>query len=219
MKGLPRQDKRAPAWFLLGVASFLMLPAAARSADLDRAAQLYKLCSACHGERGEGNPDLQAPRIAGLPAWYVRAQLEKFQSGLRGYDPRDTAGLQMRPMARALTRDEDIEAMAAYVAGLDGPPAAPRVEGDAKRGQTLYAPCTACHGPDGAGNEALKAPPLAGQADWYVVEQLRKYREGIRGTQPQDALGMQMRAMSMTLSDEQAMRDVAAYIRSLGPKQ
>jgi cytochrome c553 len=79
----------------------------------------------------------------------------------------------------------------------------------------LYATCAACHGADGRGNEALKAPPLVGQNDWYIVAQLKKFKEGIRGADPQDASGQQMRAMVNVLPDETAVRNVAAYIRTL----
>jgi hypothetical protein len=36
----------------------------------------------------------------------------------------------------------------------------------------------------------------------------------VRGTHPKDIEGMQMRPMSMVLADEQAMKDVAAFINS-----
>lgn len=87
--------------------------------------------------------------------------------------------------------------------------------GDAAKGKTLYQVCMACHGFNGEGNPVTKSPPLAGQEDWYIVSQLKKFKEGIRGTNPKDIEGMQMRPMSMTLPDEQAMKDVAAYISSL----
>jgi hypothetical protein len=37
----------------------------------------------------------------------------------------------------------------------------------------------------------------------------------MRGTHPQDTTGAQMRAMSLTMEDDRAMRDVVAYIRTL----
>jgi len=55
--------------------------------------------------------------------------------------------------------------------------------------------------------------------DWYMLSQLKKFKEGIRGTNPQDIGGMQMRPMSMTLVDEQAMKDVIAHIRAVSPKE
>lgn len=88
--------------------------------------------------------------------------------------------------------------------------------GDAERGKALYATCGACHGANAEGMEALNAPRLAGQEEWYVIRQLKNFKEGIRGTNPKDTFGMQMAPMAMTLPNEQAMEDVAAYIKSLG---
>jgi cytochrome c oxidase subunit 2 len=88
--------------------------------------------------------------------------------------------------------------------------------GDAERGKTLYATCGACHGANGEGLEALNAPKLAGQEEWYVVRQLQNFKAGVRGNNPRDTYGMQMAPMAQTLVDDQAMQDVAAYIRTLG---
>ena len=73
----------------------------------------------------------------------------------------------------------------------------------------------ACHGPTGGGNEAMRAPPLAKLDDWYVLTQLKKFKAGIRGTNPADLSGATMRPMAATLPDEQAMRDVIAHIQGL----
>lgn len=89
------------------------------------------------------------------------------------------------------------------------------IEADAAAGKASYGTCLACHGPDGKGNEALKAPPIAGQHDWYLVSQLKKFRAGIRGTNPKDVTGAQMRPMSLTLADEQAVKNVVAHIGTL----
>lgn len=185
---------------------------------LERGRELYVLCSSCHGERGQGDRQRAAPVIGGLPQWYVEAQLRKFLAGERGYHPDDITGLQMRPMAQAVHRNDDLQAVAAYVASLRPPPQ-PRTQhsGDVTRGQGLYATCTACHGADGKGNEALKAPKLVGQADWYLIEQLKKFRSGQRGTAAGDAMGAQMRAMVNVLPDDNAIADVVAYISSLQP--
>lgn len=88
--------------------------------------------------------------------------------------------------------------------------------GDPARGQSYYATCGACHGASGEGMQALNAPALAGQEEWYVVRQLQNFKNGIRGTDPKDTFGMQMAPMAMTLPTEQAIEDVAAYISSLG---
>ena len=88
--------------------------------------------------------------------------------------------------------------------------------GDPERGKTLYATCGACHGVNGEGLEALNAPKLAGQEEWYVIRQLQNFKNGVRGTNPRDTYGMQMAPMAQTLVNDQAMEDVAAYITTLG---
>jgi cytochrome c oxidase subunit 2 len=86
---------------------------------------------------------------------------------------------------------------------------------DISRSEELFALCGACYGLDGKGVETLKAPGLVNEADWYSVAQLKSLRSGMRGTHQSDLTGMQMRPMSPTLLDDQALRDVAAYIRTL----
>jgi cytochrome c553 len=181
-----------------------------------RGAELYDTCQPCHGTRGEGNAVVGAPAIAGLPRWYVEAQLDKFKKGVRGAHPDDVHGALMRPMARTLNHEGDAGSVAEYVAKLPATRAAATLGGDANAGATRYnGVCVACHGPDGKGNEALSSPSLVGQADWYMLHQLQKFKSGMRGAHPEDISGSQMRAMSMTLESDQAMLDVIAFIRTL----
>jgi cytochrome c553 len=189
----------------------------AQAEDAARGAGLFATCAGCHGGDGAGNPELAAPAIAGLDRWYVEAQLVKFRSGVRGAHPDDAEGMRMRPMARFLETDADVAAVATYVAALPVVKPPPVLEGgDASRGRTLFAPCSACHGPDAAGNPQLNGPPLQHASDWYLLTQLKKFRAGMRGADPaRDPTGAQMRPMSMTLADDQAMRDVIAYIMTL----
>jgi len=88
--------------------------------------------------------------------------------------------------------------------------------GDPERGKALYATCGACHGANGQGQEALNAPAIAGQEEWYLVRQLQNFKKGIRGANPNDTFGMQMAPMAQTLPNDQAIEDVSAYINSLG---
>jgi cytochrome c oxidase subunit 2 len=207
----------APPWIPLALV--LLLGVAGRPAhaeDAARGRQVYQLCAACHGATGEGNARYAAPAIGGLDRWYVETQLTKFKQGTRGFRPEDREGLQMRPMARALVTDQDLRAVAAYVAGLTPPPPPATLRGDVARGRAAYALCGACHGERGQGNAAAGAPPLARQADWYLAAQLRKFRDGLRGTHPGDTTGAQMRPLAMALTDDQAVADVLAYIHTLG---
>jgi cytochrome c553 len=181
-----------------------------------RGQQLFDGCAPCHGTDGQGNVAIQVPGIAGLPDWYLRTTLHKFRTGARGAHPDDHEGLRMRPMSRMLRNDEDIATVSAYVSKLPTGPRSPHVEGgDATAGQASFAVCTACHGQDGMGNETMKAPPIAQLDDWYILSQLTKFKSGIRGTNPADAEGAQMRPMAMTLPDDQAVKNVVAYIQTL----
>ncbi len=87
-------------------------------------------------------------------------------------------------------------------------------EGDPAAGQTAYATCLACHGPNGEGNEALNAPRLAGQSEWYLSRQLRNFRDGLRGAHDDDAYGKQMVAFAALLDDE-STRNVMAFLDTL----
>ena len=74
--------------------------------------------------------------------------------------------------------------------------------GDAEAGKAKSAPCAACHGVDG--NSANPAwPKLAGQGAPYIVDQLSKFKEGIRRNPLMDA---QAAGLS-----EQDMHDLAAF--------
>ncbi|HLV67104.1 MAG TPA: c-type cytochrome [Polyangiaceae bacterium] len=181
-----------------------------------RGQEIYQLCSQCHGPLGQGNESLQAPAIAGQHAWYVAAQLQKFKQGIRGKHPDDAAGLRMRPMALALKSDADIAAVADYVASLPvTPPSRTLPSGSAEKGKALYTACATCHGPDGAGNAEMKAPALVRTNDWYLLSQLHKFKGRVRGASPEDAEAALMLPWAMSLTDEQAMKDVLAYVGTL----
>jgi cytochrome c553 len=63
----------------------------------------------------------------------------------------------------------------------------------------------------------MHAPRVQGQFAWYLIRQLESFRNGLRGTQPGDTLGMQMAAMARMLPDEQAVHDVVAFIVTMEP--
>lgn len=88
-------------------------------------------------------------------------------------------------------------------------------EGNAQAGQANYAICSACHGVNGEGNLALNAPKLAGQEDWYLRQQVRYYKSGVRGTHPDDVYGAQMAPMAATLVNDAVINNVIAYIGTL----
>jgi cytochrome c oxidase subunit II len=85
---------------------------------------------------------------------------------------------------------------------------------NAAAGQAQYAVCAACHGAQGEGNQALNGPKLAGQQAWYIERQLKYFKEGVRGGEG-DTNGQAMAPMANMLADDNAIRNMAAYISSL----
>lgn len=182
-----------------------------------RGQELFETCVPCHNVDGSGNAAIGAPNIAGMKEWYVEEELDKFRAGIRGTHFSDVEGMRMRPMALTLASEEDVQAVAHYVETL--PPAShpASLPGDPQAGAALFATCASCHGDAGAGNADLKAPRIAGVDDWYLATELRKFRSGVRGTNPKDAGGRLMRPMARTLANEDAIRNVVAYIGTLKP--
>ena len=173
----------------------------------------YAVCAACHGANGMGNKALNAPRIAGQEPWYLERQLKNFKAGVRGAHPKDPYGMQMRPMALTLANDQAVSDMAAFLSSMPvSKSSESTVKGDATAGKASYMICQTCHGPKGGGNKALNSPKLTGLQDWYIVRQLKNFKAGIRGTKSGDLFGMQMRPMAMTLANDEAINNVAAYI-------
>ena len=184
-------------------------------AGMERGAELFETCQPCHGADGGGDPAIAAPAIAGLPQWYIEAQLQAFQAGWRGKHHEDLPGLRMRPMAVSLNHEGDIPSVAEYVASLSAPYPASTLHGNAGAGAVQYEQvCVACHGADGRGNELLRAPPIVQLHDWYLVQELQNFKIGARGAHPADTWGTTMRANSILLSD-QTMADVIAYVQTL----
>ena len=160
-----------------------------------------------------GNKALNSPKIAGQEPWYLERQLKNFKAGIRGADPKDKYGMQMRPMALTLTDDQSIRDMAAYVSSMPVErDVVQTIKGDLEAGKTAYVMCQACHGLAGEGNKTLNSPRLAGLQDWYVARQLKNFKSGIRGTKSGDMFGMQMRPMAMSLVNDEAINNVTAYI-------
>jgi len=79
------------------------------------AARGIPACANCHGEAGQGQQvgDASYPRLAGQHRRYVTKQLTEWRAGER----KNSLGGTMNAIARQLS-DNDIDQLAAYVAGL-----------------------------------------------------------------------------------------------------
>ena len=169
-------------------------------------------CVACHGADGAGLAAAGFPRLAGLPAAYVRKQLEDFKRGSR-------VNPVMQPLANALT-DAEVEAVSEALAAMPAfvPEPIQRSEMPLGAAQKLaqqgawerqIPPCASCHGPAGTGvGDAF--PPLVGQPAAYLAAQLTAWQNGTRHNDPNDLMGH----IAKSLTPEEA-QGVAEYFASL----
>jgi cytochrome c553 len=160
--------------------------ASAPAATPERGQVVYSnYCAQCHKADGVGQESVGAPSIAGLPEWYVYEQLTKFRSGVRGAHYDDIEGLRMRPMALTLRTDDDVRAVSMHVASMAPVGTVATVHGDTAKGAAAFATCTACHGADGRGNEALGAPPADPAARLVPRPAARQVQGGRPWRQPE----------------------------------
>jgi len=212
-KVVVEEEREFQAW-LSSYPTFAQTSAQA-AGDAAAGKPLYAVCAACHGLQAEGNPALHAPKLSGQGDWYLKRQLKYFKNGARGTHDKDVFGKMMAPMAATLADDAAIDNVVAYIKTLPDNPAPRTVTKSTTYGQKIYVTCGACHGADGRGMQATNAPRLAGMSDWYLVTQLKNFKQGVRGAHPKDMYGPQMASMAAILADEQATNDLVAYINTL----
>jgi cytochrome c oxidase subunit 2 len=186
----------------------------------EEGAALYAPCAACHGNDGAGKNELSSPALAGLTEAQLLRQLRHFATGQRGAHPADTSGAQMAAMAKTLPDDTAIKAVACHVARLpqlnaDSAPPLQLSGGRAAEGAKTFGFCAGCHGADARGSVAVGAPGLVFQSDAYLLRQLQAFQQGWRGHDVNDEPGTQMVNAAEWVRDEQARRDVLAYLATL----
>ena len=172
------------------------------------------VCVGCHGADGN-SPAAPNPNLAGQHAAYIAKQLANFKPV--GDKPALRDNPIMAGMAAGLS-DEDIKNLAAYFSQQKLTPAVAKDEKLIAEGQKLWRmgdfekgipACAGCHGPAGAGLPA-QYPALAGQYAEYTEDQLKKFRAGERGNDPEKM----MRMIAAKLSDQQ-IKAVAEYAAGL----
>ena len=169
-------------------------------------------CNGCH--QPALNVATGAPELAGQHESYLQKQLLQFQNGQRGADASDSRGQQMAAMAKALSSD-DIAALARYFAQQTPQPLQTQQVDAAvlDRGRRIYiGSCGACHGDKAQGNLAFNAPALHNLNADYIALQISHFKIGARGSAKTDKPGRQMTFISRSLTSEQDIAAVAAYI-------
>ncbi len=179
-------------------------------------------CTSCHGNEGLGDDAMGTPRLAGQGVNFLTKQLEDFASDKR----MDTTMFIMNTNAKGLS-EQDRRDVAAYAASLGGPVEGSDMKAVKELGTTPVgvrylgkslaqygAPdrgipaCHSCHGYNARGAFPVY-PRLANQKYVYLVNQLKKWRDGSRANDPM----AQMRKVARALSDED-IYNVATFLTS-----
>ena len=170
-------------------------------------------CKLCHSNR-----EMQrGPVLDGMEEWYLLDQLQKFKTGLRGQQDNNRAEILMAAAIKDVSPDpETLRSLALAFAKLPPQPSLTTIKGNPEQGQQLYQSCANCHGVDAKGKPEVKAPGLLIQEDWFLLDQLRKYKLGLRGTHPEDTFGKVMAASVKDWPDKD-LKDVVVYLGSLTP--
>jgi cytochrome c553 len=176
-------------------------------------------CATCHGQTGEGIEEAKAPAIAGLPDYYLLDQIAKFRQGLRkGED--DTGSGFVAEMHREAVELEDalFQQLAIHIASLPVKRPKRTVAGDPEAGSQPYQElCASCHGAEAQGDPVKRTPPLHAFQDWYLVEQIRRFRAGLRKPDATHGESLQMHAMALRFPSLDEAREIALYINSYLP--
>lgn len=182
-------------------------------------------CLTCHGEKALGEDSMGTPRLAGQGYTFLVKQMNDFATDKR---TDTTMGGIMNTNAKGLTETEHQD-VAAYLSGLNqgeikvegsdlaAVKAMGQPVGQTHLGKSLAqygAPdrgipaCHSCHGYNARGAFPIY-PALSGQKYVYLVNQLKKWRDGSRTN---DMMG-QMRAVAKKMSDDD-IYNVAAFLTS-----
>jgi cytochrome c553 len=191
-------------------------------------------CVSCHGDKGQGNDAMGAPRLANLGYGYIVKQL----TDLAG-DKRTPGGVGavMPTFAKALS-DQDRRDVSAYLNSLNNTPEISDLkalkDGGAQVGEPFkgaeiaqhgtpkVSACVSCHGYNGMGADPI-FPKIGQQKYVYLVNQLKNWRAADADVaagavaRTNDPQGM-MRAIAKKLSDEDIL-NVAAFLSSAPPNR
>jgi len=136
--------------------------------------KLSQTCLGCHGAPGLRNPGpvYSIPMIGNQHADYIVSALKAYKSKERSHGT-------MQAQASNLS-DQDMADIGEYFATVNSAGRPSNVSAlKADQGKEKSVSCTACHGPDGNGDN-VAYPKLAGQYPSYLVQALKDYRSGDR---------------------------------------
>lgn len=210
-----RQRQQGHAAIFMAILAGVFSPADAQTGEqiaMSGNAAGAPACVTCHGPAGQGQGAAGFPRLAGMNAGYLAAQLRSFQDATR-------VNPLMGPVAKLLSAS-DAKALAAYYAALPAIDAA----GDAAASDAAFVAgeslakngnwnhgvpaCSQCHGATGLGVGAT-FPKIAGQSVVYISNQLQAWKAGTRKNDP---MGL-MHGIALKLSATDVSAVAAYYAR------
>ncbi len=176
-------------------------------------------CTSCHGEDGMGNDMMGTPRLAGQIVQFLVKQLEDFATDKR----MDTTMFVMNTNAKGLSAQDRVD-VALYVNSLHetdtlsnlaelkdsgtevGTPYLGKVIANYGLIEKGVPACKSCHGYNGRGVDPIY-PKLTKQKYVYLVNQLKKWRDGSRANDPL----AQMQKVARNMSDAD-INNVASFL-------
>ena len=222
------------------VASSAMASGKVTGADYGNGESIFKngkgdtpACNSCHGATGLGDDNMGTPRLAGQLYQYLAKQLEDYANDKR----QDSTMYVMNANSKGMS-PQDRKDVAAYLGSLGrsfsgkhlqeasgGSDMAALKEGgvevgvahmgkaivnfgDVERGIPA---CLSCHSYNGRGVEPMY-PRVGEQKFVYLVNQLKKFRDGSRTNDPMK----QMQVVAKQLSDDDIL-NVATYLTQAPP--
>jgi cytochrome c oxidase subunit 2 len=83
-----------------------ILPETIQGGNVAKGKEIYDICAVCHGDDGKGIEVLSAPRVAGIPDWYLERQIRNFDAGIRGTHSEDIFGRQMGVIQKLMLEND-----------------------------------------------------------------------------------------------------------------
>ena len=86
--------------------------------DIETGKFVFEHCISCHGEFGEGDQTIGAPRLTGQSDWYLYEQMINFQKDIRGNHQDDLYGKLMKDMAYMFD-EQMLRDVVSYISTID----------------------------------------------------------------------------------------------------
>jgi mono/diheme cytochrome c family protein len=173
-----------------------------------------------YGVKPDGSPTVGMPPELNMAV--NMDDMEQLIAYIRSIPPVDTEPLKMKPglMMRVMHATKAFPLVTAEFVEMDNPPLGVVYSEDTMAyGKQRAAFCTACHGPDFAGNNMAGAPNITPHesaiGSWTEAEFARAIREGLRPDG--SAISTDMPWETMSLYTDEEIHAIWTYLQSVKP--